>query len=279
MSVSTAIGMVSVSLRSLLIGEMQLTPAVDVTVLAPDEGSSDRRINLFLYKLEENRFLKNQDFTVKPGDPNRLVAPPLSLNLFYLMTPYAPNDPQTGNATRHQILGEAMRVFFEHPVVPDSYLDSGLADARERLQIASNAVDAEELSRIWSTFSRPFRLSVLYQVSTVQLDALPATQRPLPKRVREVGVPGVRQPPARPAVTGMSPPAGVTGTALTFTGEYLGGWRASVSVGGQTVLDDQALTGGEFGATVPAGLLPGFYDVRVEVSGLFRRTFLFEVTP
>ena len=133
MSASTAIGMVSASLRNLLVGEMRLTPALDVTVLAPDEPGGSRRVNLFLYKVAENPFLKNQDFTVLPGTPNQLVPAPLSLSLFYLLTSYAPNDPLTGNATAHQILGEAMRVFYENPVVPTTYLDPGLTDARERL--------------------------------------------------------------------------------------------------------------------------------------------------
>ena len=191
MSASTGIGMVSASLRNLLVGEMRLNPTVDVTILAPDEASSNRRINLFLYKLVENPFLRNQDLMVRPEAPDQLVAPPLSLNLFYLLTPYAPNDPQDGNTAAHQILGEAMRVFYENLVVPATYLDPGLAGARERLQIANHSLDPEELSRIWSTFSHPFRLSVLYQISTVQLDRLPA-QRPVPKRVERVGVPGVQ---------------------------------------------------------------------------------------
>lgn len=47
MSASTAIGMVSESLRNLLVGEMTLSPPVNVTILAPDESGGDRRINLF----------------------------------------------------------------------------------------------------------------------------------------------------------------------------------------------------------------------------------------
>ena len=50
MSVSTAIGMVSESLQNLLRGEMEFT--TKVTILAPDEGGGDRRINLFLYKVQ-----------------------------------------------------------------------------------------------------------------------------------------------------------------------------------------------------------------------------------
>ena len=120
----------------------------------------DQRINLFLYKIEENPFLKNEEWTLKPGNSNQLVPPPLSLNLFYLMTPYAKNDPQTGNATAHEILGEAMRVFYENPVIPQNHLEADLKTAREEFKIVYSALDPEELSRLWTTFAQPFRLSV-----------------------------------------------------------------------------------------------------------------------
>jgi hypothetical protein len=279
MSASTAIGMVSASLRNLLVGEMRLSSPVNVTILAPDEQGGNRRVNLFLYKVEENQFLKNQDWTLKPGNLSQLVPPPLSLNLFYLLTSYAPNDSQTGNAAAHEILGEAMRVFYENPVIPQNYLDTGLKDAREQLRITNNTLDPEELSRLWSTFGQPFRLSVLYQVSTVQLDMLPQKQRPLPQRVRRIGVPGVQAPYKPPVVLDMSPVSGTAGTSLTFTGQNLAGWRASVTGGGQVILQDQTLTGDTFAATIPLGFQPGFYDLRVDISRLFRRVFLFEVTP
>jgi hypothetical protein len=277
MSVSTALGLVSASLRNLLVGEMN--PAVNITILAPDERGGDQRVNLFLYKIEENAFLKNQDWSLKPGNSNQLMPAPLSLNLYYLMTPYAKNDPQTGNVTAHEILGEAMRVFYENSVIPQQYLETDLKAAREEFKIVYNALDPEELSRLWSTFAQPFRLSVRYQVSTVQLDMLPAKEKPLPKRVRTIGVPGLRAPFSPPAVLDMAPGLGKAGTAVTFTGQNLAGWRATVVVADQKVLDKQPLTGDTFNATIPAGTKPGFYDIRVDVSRLFRRTFLFEVTP
>jgi len=279
MSASTAIGMVSTSLRNLLVGEMKLSLTVDVTVLAPDEQGSDPRVNLFLYRVEENSFLKNQEPTALPGNPGTLVPPPLSLILYYLLTPYAPNDAVNGNATAHQILGEAMRVFYENPVIPPNYLDPGLTGAREQLRIIHASLDPEELGRLWSTFTQPFRLSVLYQVSTVQLDMLPASQSPIPQRVRRVGVPGVRQPPDLPEVLAMSPGSGAAGSSVTFTGVYLAGWQASVLILDRLVVDALELTADTIVAVVPADLGPGFYDVTVDVSGLFRRTFLFEVTP
>lgn len=279
MSTSTAIGRVSESLRNLLLGEMQLTPSVPVTILAPDEGGGPRRINLFLYKIRESPHLRNLDWQASASLPGELVPPPLSLNLYYLMTPYAANDSSLGNAALHEILGEAMRVFYEHPVVPDAYLAGDLGEGRERLTIIHNGLDVEELSQVWSTFSQPFRLSVLYEVSVVQLDQAADRRRPIPGRVRSIGVPDVRAPYRPPVVGRMEPASGPAGTAVTFHGEHLDGWSAHVVVLRERIVDGVPLTGDRFTATIPGDLPPGMYPVRVDVAHLYRRTFFFEVTP
>lgn len=279
MSASTAIGMVSESLMNLLAGEMILNPAVKVTILAPDEGVDARRINLFLYKVQENPFLRNMDWQVKPGSPDRLVPPPLSLNLSYLVTAYAKNDPQTGNTTAHEILGEAMRVFYENPILPNGYLVTGLQDTREQVKIVQNTLDPEELSHVWSTFTQPFRLSVLYQVSVVQLDMLSKNEQVMAKRVRKIGVPDVRAPFSPPVVDGIEPVSGAAGTTITFRGEHLTGWQVYTTITGAQVLNGQALTRDTFTMTVPADLPQGFHEIKVDISHLFKRTFFFEVTP
>lgn len=261
MSTSTAIGMVSESLRSLLVGEMHLAPAVPATVLAPDEPGGDRRINLFLYKAQENSVLKNLDWQVKRGAPTQLVPPPLSLNLFYLLTPYAPNDPETGNAMAHEILGEAMRVLHEHPIVPPEYLADGLQDAREQIKIILNTLNMDELSQVWHTFTQPFRLSVLYEISVVQLDMLPASERPMAPRVRQVGVPDVRAPFQPPVVHRIEPASGQAGASITIHGQHLAGWRASVRVMDRAIADGQELTGDVLTVTLPGDMAPGFHAI------------------
>lgn len=278
MSASTAIGRVSESLRNLLLGEMSLTPSVPVTILAPDESGGDRRINLFLYRILENPFLKNQDWQVNPADTTRLQPPPLSLNLYYLITPYAVNDADLGNATVHEILGDAMRVFYEYPVVPDTYLAGDLGGAREQIKITQNGLDMEELSQVWSTFSEPFRLSMLYEVSVLQIDTSDDSGRAMPQRVRQIGAPSVEQPFQPPTVTGIDPVQGPAGTVVTFTGRHLDGWTATVSVLRQRLVDGASITGDSFQATLPSDLDVGFYELRVDISSLFRTTFFFEVT-
>ncbi|OPY74870.1 MAG: hypothetical protein A4E65_03721 [Syntrophorhabdus sp. PtaU1.Bin153] len=277
MSLSTAIGMVSESLRNLLAGEMSLVPAVPVTILAPDETGGHRRINLFLYKVQENATLRNMDWQVKRGEPNQLVPPPLSLNLSYLMTAYAPNDSQTGNSTAHSILGDAMRVFYENAIIPEDYLVEGLRDAREHVKIVMNTLDLDELSKVWSTFTQPFRLSVLYEVSTVQLDMLSSSERAMAKRVRQIGKPRVEAPFEPPVVETMEPAGGTAGTVVAFRGTGLAGWKAYVTIMGRMIVNGQDIDENTFQVTLPNDLPAGFHEVRVDISHLFRRTFHFEV--
>lgn len=278
MSASTAIGMVSESLRDLLLGEMVLDPQVNVTILSPDESGGNRRINLFLYKVQENEVLRNTDWQLERGSANRLVPPPLSLNLFYLLTPYAQNDPQTGNAVAHQILGDAMRVLYENPFVPEQYLAGGLVGARERIKITLNPLPLDEISTVWNTFSEPFRLSVPYEVSVVQLDMLPAKEREMAPRVRRVGVPDVRAPFHPPFATTIVPASGPAGSLVTVQGEHLEGWRASVAVAGNLIVEGTEIAGPSFDFTLPADLSSGFYELRIDISHLHRSTFFFEVT-
>jgi len=272
-------------LWNLLNGEMILEPAVLVTILAPDEGGGDRRVNLFLYKVMEKSELKNLDWQVRADNTSQLVPPPLSLNLYYLMTAYAPNDDETGNSTAHEILGDAMRVFYENAIVPIEHLDEGLEDAREQIKIMQTNFDMEELSQVWNTSGEPFRLSVMYEVSVVQLDMLTARERAMATRVREIGVPQIKAPFSPPVVGNMDPASGLVGSTVTFSGENLAGWvpyvtilRRPITVDENSLTEEGKLAGDSFDITIPNDLNPGFYEIRVDISRLFRRTFLFEVT-
>jgi hypothetical protein len=279
MSTATAIGLVSESLRELLLVGMQVTPKPKVTILAPDESADEPRINLFLYKIQENPALRNMDWQVKPGYPNQLMPPPLSLNLFYLMTPYTAKSGDDGNTFAHAILGDAMRVFYEHPIIPRDRLSAGLESAREQIRILLSPVDLDELSRVWSTFTQPYRLSVMYEVSVVQLDMLADSERPMATRVRQIGVPDVRAPYRPPAVHQLEPASGPAGTTVTVVGENLAGRSAYVRVMGRQILEASDLADDMFEATLPDDLPPGFHEIQVDISHLCRRTFFFEVVP
>jgi hypothetical protein len=279
MTAPTALALVSESLRNLLIGELSIVPAVPITLLPPDEAAGNRRINLFLYKTALNPALRNLDWRIKPGDSTRLIAPPLSLNLTYMMTATAPNDAVTGETTAQELLGDAMRVFHQFPVVPAIHLAGDLQAASEEIRVVLENPDMQELTSVWSTFGQPYRLAVIYQVSVVQIDPSAASERPMAKRVTRVGVPEIRAPFTPPDLVAIAPTAGPAGTLVTVTGTAIDGWRAYATLSGRTIADAQPITGAAFTLGVPAGLAPGIHELRIDVSHVLRKTFFFEVTP
>jgi hypothetical protein len=273
MSNSGALAAVSKSLRETLLAEM--ADEVPVTLLGFG-GSGNRGVNLFLHRVDEHPQLRNADFGLRPGTSDALAAPPLSLTLRYLMTVFAAPHDQFGEAPAQMLLGEAMRVFHQHPVVPKEHLDDDLDGVELRVILVP--IDPEEIGRLWGTTHDPYRLSVQYEVSVVQIDPTPDADRTIARRVERVGVPQVRAPYVPPVLITAAPLSGPAGTVVRISGEQLAGWRAGVTLGGVGLTGDEPLGGDEIAVTVPTGLPPGFHRLRADVARLTRVSWFFEVT-
>lgn len=192
MSNFLAIGGVSATFQSLLRDRMELPQGMaradlQVTVGLPQAEDAQQpeptRVNLFLYRVTENAALKNQMIPGQ-GHPSEYGHPPLSLVLHYLITAYgATDDNGVVNETRSQfLLGSAMRVFHDHPVITDSLatiqapvgqtiLHQSLRGEFEQIKLCLDPISLEDLSKVWTALTRPFRLSAAYTVSVVQIES------------------------------------------------------------------------------------------------------------
>ena len=56
-----------------------------------------------------------------------------------------------------------------HHRVPDSVLPAYLLNAYDKIKIMMSPVGIEELSRIWAAINQPYRLSIAYEISLVQI--------------------------------------------------------------------------------------------------------------
>lgn len=280
MSASIAIALASEAIKNLLDDAFAgMLPVTEVTILPPDQASGDtRRVNLFLFKIVESPYLRNKGWEVSSSNPQQIVPPPLSINLHYLITPYGPNDESLGNVAAQEVLGEAMRVLHQTSIVPDDFLPIGLRDAREQIKITQTHLDLDELSQIWSTFDVPFRLSVAYEISVVQIDQEPDEPTLMAPRVRTIGTPVVDAPFVPPVIHRVEPLTLSAGGVLTVYGENFADWQAYVAISGRTIATALPLDGDSFAVTIPADLGPGFHRLRVDISRLTRATFFVEVT-
>lgn len=193
-----AIRGVTETLRSLLSSQME-SSGITVSSVPPDlePDTKTKRINLFLYKVMENRFLKNQEI---PGEgyPAAYGHPPLSLVLYYLLTAFPDTDKynQDYDLTVHEILADAMRVFHDYAILTDSMeippgsgtklLHTVLQNQFEKVKITLSPLDTEELTKIWTGLTKPFRLSAGYAVSVVQIESQKPRRIALPVKTRKL---------------------------------------------------------------------------------------------
>ncbi len=187
-----AIAAVTATLRSLLFENMQSQAGVtNVTTLPPDkanQGDTGRRLNLFLYHVDFNAAWRNQPIPgrTKPGE---IGHPPLALSLHYLLTAYGDAEQEE---TDHVLLGTAMRVLHDHPVLTAKLIRNAIGDPRsplaqsrlekqfEPVRVTPEVLSIDEVSKLWTTFQSQYRVSASYLASVVLLESTKPTRTPLP---------------------------------------------------------------------------------------------------
>jgi Pvc16 N-terminal domain len=195
MSNSRAIAAVTATLRSLI--ERGFDPNKDpsadptvagtsVTMQPPDEARSanpppERQLNLYLYQVMPNAAYRNADVPrqLRPGETGQ---PPLALNLYYLLTAYAVDDAQP---ISHRILGRAMAVLNDHPVLGRREIETalpgtGLGDQFERIRLSLQPLALEDIFKLWSGFQTHYRLSAAYEATVVLIESSRPVSTPAP---------------------------------------------------------------------------------------------------
>lgn len=207
MSTYKAIAGVSATLRNLVRDRME--DQVAVTIAPPDvtvDTMSGRRVNLYLYHVTENGYLKNQEIPGH-GYPGAYGHPPLSLDLHYLLTTYGGSDTgEDADREAQEILGDAMRAMHDFAIITQDLLqeriagtppmlDTSLLGEFEQVKITLQPATLEEFSKIWTALPQAnFRRSVAYQVSVVQIESRRSRRIAMPVKTRRVHLTTLRRP-------------------------------------------------------------------------------------
>ena len=309
-----AINAVTRGLRMMLFSQLvRISSSAVVTLLPPGDSLPERSgVNLYLYYVSESPFTRNQPW---PGDratppSNR---PALALNLYYLLTPLGPRPDDTGvnqGDDAHTMLGLAMRALYENPILnlahlpalpasgslnatpgfdSDSALPDFLLNSYEQVKISLMPTNIEGLAKIWATINQPYRLSVAYEVSLVELTPTP----PPPVNGGIVARTGLKVIPlSAPFLESLEPASGalahvglggvLLANTLTIHGSGFGfpGQSPSVTVGGQGVSLLMTSPPGALAVRLPIDLDAGPQeDVAVTLNGRTGTPLSFFVTP
>lgn len=288
MSNPLAIAAVTAALRQLLENGLKADQDLaDATVTmqpidrARTNGSTANQLNVFLYHTLPSAAWRNMDVPgrVMPGE----TAPPaLGLNLYYLVTAFG-RDNDTQAPFSHHLLGRAMSILYDHPLLSSDEIKSALKNNDlwmqvERVRFTLQPISLDELSKLWTGFQTQYRLSVAYEASVVLIDSTQSVRAPLPVLSRTVTAFGNLIPPY-PAISEVLPPhqqpSAVLGDTVTVNGNHLDGDKVVVSLTSRLLgapLTVPIAAGGTESSVsfnipnIPANWPAGFYSVSLVVS-------------
>jgi hypothetical protein len=257
MSTYEAVGSVSSTLKQLLADRIDTPPGVlgpiPITVgLPPEEPEvvAGPLVNLFLYRVCENAALQSQELPGR-GERGSFGHPPLALDLHYLLTAYGITKDPAGaklddEIVAHWLLGSAMRILHDYAIITpeletaggQQILDHALLGANELIKLTLQPISLEDLSKVWTALSRPFRVSAAYEVTVVQIEARLGDQYAPPVEPGPLAGPQVRTLAGlTPAISGLHaagrPNASVrAGDTLVLEGDGLLGEESEVEIAG-----------------------------------------------
>jgi hypothetical protein len=132
-------------------------------------NSSDKgTLSIFLYRIEEESSQKNQVWSSSGND--KLLRPPISLNLFYMITPHFDKTIKDNILKDQLLMGKVIQTIYDHPILKSPVLQGPLQDDQLHLRFLSPSID--EINKIWSTpESTQYMISAYYEVSPLRLDS------------------------------------------------------------------------------------------------------------
>jgi hypothetical protein len=298
-----AIGSVSRAIALLLERKLNRPPLLGaitprVTLLPLDDERVDDAdgVNIFLYRIIESPFAKNVKWRGDRSHPRGAQRPPLAVTLNYILTAYAQQVPANGTGrediTAHQLIGNAMAILHEHPVLndvhdgdfdadEDTQFARELRDSFEKIKITLMPHSMEEFSKIWTGLNKGYRLSVGYEVSLVEI----APIVPAPAAGPAVQILGLEVDTIHgPSIGSITPTFGPAGQEVTIVGSNLKrrGGETSVVVDDFEILESDltSITSSEIVFNIPTVLHRGpKLRLSVFAAGLESDPVFFEVQP
>jgi hypothetical protein len=207
MSNALAIAAVTETLVHLLNGALEgaHVAGAQVTALRPDASSGlpPAGVNVFLYQVSPNPYLRNADLPTRKADGTLLRRPRAALDLHYLLTFYG-DDTQL---EQQRLLGAVARELHAQPLLSRNLIASvqqnvnflnaaDLDQQSELVHFTPINFSLEELSKLWSFLLKTdYVLCTAYVASVVLIEAdVPIAPPPLPVLASNIYALPFRQP-------------------------------------------------------------------------------------
>jgi len=139
-----------------------------ISLCSPHE-SENNQLTVHLYQVEEDtQGVPSGYYQV---DRNTQRIRPARYNLRFLLTAHSKAPAQLKEADQYRIVGAALQVLKDHPVLDAKYLAGSLAEQGATVNLVVEKTSQDQLLKIWNNTGSPYKLSFVVLLSNVEIDS------------------------------------------------------------------------------------------------------------
>ncbi len=123
-------------------------------------------LSIFPYQIHHNPFMANEQPVRVAFDT--MHPAPLVLDTYYAFTPFS-----TTEYAELTVMEKIMGTFYDHSMLQGSDLKGNLMEnGNDVLRVIPVEMNTDEINKLWSLFSKPYKQFVSYMVTPVKIPSL-----------------------------------------------------------------------------------------------------------
>ena len=139
-----------------------------ISLCSPHE-SENNQLTLYLYQVEEDTQGVQSGYYQVSREVERIR--PTRYNLRFLVTAHSKAPAQLKQADQYRMVGAALQVLRDHPVIDQQYLSGSLAEQNARVHVVLEKTTQDQLLKIWNNTSSTYKLSFVVLLTGVEIDS------------------------------------------------------------------------------------------------------------
>ncbi len=139
-----------------------------IALCSPHE-SENNQLTLYLYQVEEDTQGAQSGYYQASREVERIR--PTRYNLRFLVTAHSKAPAQLKEADQYRMVGAALQVLRDHPVIDQQYLTGSLAEQNARIHVVLEKTTQDQLLKIWNNTSTAYKLSFVVLLTGVEIDS------------------------------------------------------------------------------------------------------------
>ena len=139
-----------------------------IALCSPHE-SENNQLTLYLYQVEEDTQGAQSGYYQVSREVERLR--PTKYNLRFLVTAHSKAPAQLKEADQYRMVGAALQVLRDHPVIDQEYLSGSLAEQNAQVRVVLEKTTQDQLLKIWNNTSSAYKLSFVVLLTGVEIDS------------------------------------------------------------------------------------------------------------